>query len=91
MNYGSEQNDGSSTSRLFLYDTDYFRLKNLTLGYTFPQKWMKKISVSDLRVFFSGENLLTITKYPGMDPEISDTANYYALLRQYSFGLSLKF
>ncbi len=52
---------------------------------------MKKISVSDFRLFFSGENLLTFTKYPGMDPEISDTMNYYALLRQYSFGLSLKF
>lgn len=91
MNYGSEQNDGQCTSKLFLYDTDYLRLKNLTLGYTFPQKWMKKISVSDFRLFFSGENLLTFTKYPGMDPEISDTMNYYALLRQYSFGLSLKF
>ena len=52
---------------------------------------MKRLSVQDFRIFFSGENLLTITKYPGMDPEISEKMNYYALLRQYSFGLSLKF
>lgn len=91
MNYGSEQNGGTNYSTLFLYKTDYLRLKNLTLGYTFPQKWMKKIHVADLRVYFSGENLFTFTKYPGMDPELSDTMNYYALLKQYAFGLSFKF
>ena len=91
MNYGSEQNGGQCYSKVFLYDTDYLRLKNLTVGYTFPKKWMKRLSVQDFRIFFSGENLLTITKYPGMDPEISEKMNYYALLRQYSFGLSLKF
>lgn len=91
MNYGSEQNGGQCYSKVFLYDTDYLRLKNLTIGYTLPKKWMKKFSASDFRLFFSGENLLTITKYPGMDPEISEKMNYYALLRQYSFGLSIKF
>lgn len=91
MNYGSEQNGANAYSTLFLYKTDYLRLKNLTLGYTFPNKWMKKIHVQDLRLFFSGENLATFTKYPGMDPEMGSTNNYYALLRQYTFGLSIKF
>ena len=91
MNYGSEQNGANAYSTLFLYKTDYLRLKNITLGYTFPEKWMRKAHISSLRVFFSGENLLTLTDWPGMDPEITDKMNYYALLRQYSFGLSIKF
>ena len=91
MNYGSEQNGANAYSTLFLYKTDYLRLKNVTLGYTFPEKWMRKAHISNLRVFFSGENLLTFTEWPGMDPEITDKMNYYALLRQYSFGLSIKF
>lgn len=91
MNYGSEQNGANAYSTLFLYKTDYLRLKNVTLGYTFPEKWMRKAHISNLRVFFSGENLLTLTDWPGMDPEITDKQNYYALLRQYSFGLSIKF
>lgn len=91
MNYGSEQNGGSNYSTVFLYKTDYLRLKNITLGYTFYKKWMEKIQISDLRIFFSGENLMTITDYPGMDPELPDTMNYYALLKQYSVGLSVKF
>ena len=91
MNYGSEQNGANAYSTLFLYKTDYLRLKNVTLGYTFPEKWMRKAHISNLRVFFSGENLLTLTEWPGMDPEITDKMNYYALLRQYSFGLSIKF
>lgn len=91
MNYGSEQNGGSNYSTVFLYKTDYLRLKNITLGYTFPKKWMQKVQISDLRIFLSGENLMTITDYPGMDPELPDTMNYYALLKQYSVGFSVKF
>ena len=52
---------------------------------------MRKIAVKNLRVYFSGENLFTFTSYPGMDPEYNSTTNYYAMLRQYTFGLSLKF
>ena len=91
LNYGSEQSGSSVSSTHFFYNLDYLRLKNLTLGYTFPDKWMRKIAVKNLRVYFSGENLFTFTSYPGMDPEYNSTTNYYAMLRQYTFGLSLKF
>ncbi len=91
MNYGSEQNGANLYSNLFLYKTDYLKLKNVTLGYTFPHKWMKKAHISNLRVFISGDNLFTITDYPGMDPEFTDNLNFYASLRQYTFGVSLKF
>ena len=53
-----------------LYKGDYFKLKQLQIGYTLPKDLMRKISVDNLRIYFSGENLLTFTKYPGSDPEI---------------------
>lgn len=91
MNYGAEQNGANIHSDLFLYKTDYLKIKNVTLGYTLPNKWLKKISVKDLRIFVSGDNLYTFTDYPGIDPEFSDTMNYYSSLRQLTFGVSLKF
>lgn len=50
---------------------DYLRLKNVTLGYRFPEKWMQKIKVSSARIYVSGTNLWTITGYKGFDPEAS--------------------
>ena len=52
---------------------------------------MRKIHVNTLRIFLSGDNLFTATKYPGIDPEFTDTMNYYSNLRQYTIGLTLKF
>ena len=91
LNYGSEQNGANIYSNLFLYKTDYLKLKNLTLGYTFPDKWMRKIHVSNLRLFLTVDNVFTITDYPGIDPEFTDNMNYYSNLRQYTAGLTLKF
>lgn len=90
-NYGSEQNGGANYSTHWLYSTDYLKLKNVTIGYTLPRRWMRKAGLTDVRIFMSGENLFTITDYPGMDPEFSDTMNYYACLRQYSLGINIKF
>lgn len=91
MNYGSEQNGGSNYSTVWLYKADYLKLKNVTIGYSLPQSLIKKIHLSGLRVFVSGENLLCITDYPGMDPEFNSTSNYYASLRQWSFGMNINF
>lgn len=91
MNYGSEQNGANIHSNLFLYKTDFLKIKNITLGYTFPDKWMKKIRVSSMRLFLSGDNLYTFTKYPGIDPEFTNNMDYYSNLRQYTVGLSIKF
>lgn len=59
------------SSDLFVHDGSYWRLKNVMLGYTLPQALTRKVFVNSLRVFVSGENLLTFTKYHGFDPEIS--------------------
>lgn len=56
-------------------DASYLRLSNLTVGYTFPSKWMKKIKVRKLRLYVTGSNLFCITPYTGFDPEVSTRGN----------------
>jgi len=62
-------NDAVNSDR-FLYDASFIRLRNLTLAYSFSDDFCKKIRLSGLRVYASGNNLLTFTKYPGWDPEV---------------------
>ena len=80
---------------LYVQDASYLRLKNLQLGYTFPQKWMGKVGIQNLRIYFSGENLATLTRMTDLfDPETigeNETGNVYPLSRTYSFGLSVTF
>ncbi len=56
-------------------DASYLRLSNVTLGYTFPSKWMKKIKVRKLRIYVTGSNLFCLTPYTGFDPEVSTRGN----------------
>lgn len=67
--YGSGRTLGEVNDR-YLQDVSYLRLKNLTIGYTFPKKLTQKINIEKIRIYFSGENLFTftnLTKY--LDPE----------------------
>ena len=54
----------------YLYDGSYLRLKNLTLGYTLPKSLVNYVKLENVRVYFTGRNLLTLTSYPFYDPEI---------------------
>jgi TonB-linked SusC/RagA family outer membrane protein len=60
----------SQMSDFYLEDGDYLRLKITTLGYTLPAKWFGKVGVSKFRVYVTAENLFTLTKYTGYDPEV---------------------
>ncbi|MBQ9178546.1 MAG: TonB-dependent receptor [Prevotella sp.] len=51
-------------------DASFLRLQNVTVGYSFPKKFVKKIHLSNLRVYFTGYNLACWTKYSGADPEV---------------------
>ena len=73
-----------------LYSCDYLKLRNLTIGYTLPKNISRKIYAENLRVYFSGENLWTITSFPGLDPEMR-SGEGYATMRQLSFGLNVTF
>jgi len=70
----SKSNNARSSSR-FLEDGSYVRLKNLQLGYSIPEKMLKKIGLSQTRIYASGTNLLTLTKYSGLDPEMTVSDN----------------
>lgn len=68
----------------------YIRLKNVTLGYTLPQSWVKKSGISNLRLFASGYILLTEFKY--LDPESANVIQgYYPRQRTFTFGVDVTF
>lgn len=66
-----DPNNNRRVSDRFVEDASYVRLKNLSLGYTFPSSVMKKIGMTKGRIYVSGQNLLTFTNYSGFDPEVS--------------------
>jgi TonB-linked SusC/RagA family outer membrane protein len=78
----------ASSSDLRYRDASYGRLKNLTLSWQFPEKLIKRSHLTNLRVFFRGQNLFTITKYIGLDPETLSTTSL-PILRVYTFGVQL--
>ncbi|WP_338874873.1 TonB-dependent receptor [Spirosoma sp. SC4-14] len=67
--YQNTYNDYLSSR--FLEDGSYLRLKNVSLGYNFPKKWISKYKVGNARLYASATNLLTWTRYSGPDPEVS--------------------
>jgi len=82
----------------YIEDGSFVRLKNLQLGYTIPTSILSKINIGSVRVYLQGVNLLTITKYSGLDPELggNDTtfgvdAGNYPLVKQYLVGLNVNF
>ena len=102
------QNVNATWPRLYFYDntnnylnTDfylrsaaYLRLKNIQLGYTLPVSLTRKALIENLRVYLSGENLLTFTKFwAGWDPEVSpgQGGTYYPQVKTISLGLDIKF
>lgn len=78
----------------FLEDASFLRLKNVMLAYNIPQSILSKTHcISNMRIYLQGQNLLTFTKFSGIDPE--STSNVYAaqypMTRQFTFGLELSF
>ena len=83
--------DGNNyeNSDFWLIDGSYFRLKNVTLGYTLPAAWLNPVKINNVRVYASVNDLFTIDHFPvGWDPEAGTTA-YIA--RTWNFGLQLRF
>lgn len=67
----TEDNYNTKISSRFVEKGSYLRLKSLTLGYTIPKQVLEKWKINKLRFYVTGENLLTFTKYSGLDPEVS--------------------
>ena len=88
----------SSTANLF--KGNYFRFKQIQLGYTLPSKLTKKAAISNLRLYVSLDDFFTITKYPGLDPETASTNSTsgagldwgsYPTMQKLIFGVNLTF
>lgn len=89
----------STSSSYFVESGSYLRLKNLQIGYTIPPRLLSRLQLEQFRVYVSGQNLLTITNYTGMDPEISSGSNVarnldqgmYPQSRTFMLGLQMTF
>ena len=82
--------DYATTRRL--YSGDYVRLKNLTFGFTLPKTWTRKVGIDNIRLYASGNNLLTWAAYDYIDPESGSSPSWDTPpMRTYRFGLEVKF
>jgi TonB-linked SusC/RagA family outer membrane protein len=86
----------STASDYYLENGEYLRLKNVTLGYTFPKSWLRGVGMHDvgIRLYVSGENLLTFTPYTGFDPEVGNhgvDGGVYPVARTFIAGLNINF
>ena len=80
-------------STFLLYDASYLRLKNVMIGYNLPVKLSRRIGLKELRLYASGGNLITFTKYPGADPERTETTgrfSAYPQLKTFALGIRVK-
>jgi hypothetical protein len=88
----------------FIEDASYLRLNTLTIGYTLPRTLTQKVGISNLRVYFTGGNLLCLTGYNGVDPDVNTRPggqdgfpvpnydwNSYPRARTFTFGLNVAF
>lgn len=86
----------TNPSDFYLENGSYLRLKNVTLGYTLPQAWLRSIGLgnSTLRLYMNAENLFTATDYTGIDPEVGNfglDGGTYPIARTITVGLNFGF
>lgn len=82
-------NEENRTSEYFIEDGSYVKLKNIQIGYSVPKKVSEKLGASSIRFYLQGQDLLTITKYTGADPE--GLGYPYPLPRTFTFGFNFNF
>ena len=101
MQVSDANNNFTRISDMLIEDASYIRLQNISLGYTFPKKWISKLYLTNLRVYANIQNVYTWTKYDGLDPEVGAMygdalmtgVDYgrYPSPRIYTFGLNVSF
>jgi len=101
----SAKGNNTKPSTRFLEDASFLRLKNLQIGYTLPDRLTQRLRLKQARVYFIAHNLLTFTKYPGLDPEMTTSDNSkgegdlaagidwgtYPLAKSFNLGLTISF
>lgn len=82
----------SDIVQTYLYDASYIRLKNIELGWSLPEKWIRKIRMKQVRMYISGGNLLTFTDVPQIDPENTQSEGWtYPQMKSFNAGINIKF
>ncbi|MBR1489280.1 MAG: TonB-dependent receptor [Bacteroidales bacterium] len=71
-------NDNDRISSLYIEDGSYLRVQNVSLAYRFPHKWMEKLRIASCRLSLNIQNLYTLTRYTGFDPEVGMTMDQYS-------------
>ena len=94
-------NNNYRSSNLWVEDASFLRARNVQLGYTLPQKWTQKVAIQRFRVYVQAENLFTLTRYTGCDPEVTGGNGFssdlgvdrgvYPQSRTFSVGVNLNF
>ena len=94
--FGGNNNSNQASSR-YLEDGSYLRLRNVTLAYELPTELSKRLSLGHARIYLSGDNLLTFTKFSGMDPEVvlgpygGSSSVKYPISRKILLGVNVSF
>ena len=91
--FGGHPN-GNSNSTRYLFDGSYIRLRNILLGYVLPSTWTKTLSLNSIRIYAQGQNIFTLTDYPGWDPEMAESGQEffrYPSSRSYTLGIDVGF
>ena len=94
--FGGNNNSNQASSR-YLEDGSYLRLRNVTLAYELPTGLSKRLSLGHARIYLSGDNLLTFTKFSGMDPEVvlgpygGSSSVKYPISRKILLGVNVSF
>ncbi len=86
--------DNTQISSFWVQDVSYLRLKDIQLSYTLPANWLKKTFISRIQLYANGQNLVTWTKFRGLDPETADYLQYnveHPNVRIISFGINASF
>ncbi|OQP59246.1 hypothetical protein A3860_37980 [Niastella vici] len=87
-NLGSSASNAKDGSDMVYKDASYIRLKNISLSWRVPEKWQQKVHLKNCRIYTQGQNLLTITKYKGLDPETQGVSSLPPL-RVLTVGIQL--
>ncbi len=83
--------NNSQRSTWFMRDGSFLRLKSLEIGYTLPKKWLKKLGMNTVRIYYSGTNLLCFSKFDLWDPEMAEDGLGYPIQRVNNIGINFSF
>lgn len=88
--FNSTYENARTFGGLNISDASYIRLKNISLSYSLPAKWLSKVKIQKADLMLSGQNILTITNYKGLDPE-TQSMNVLPPLKTWALGLNVTF